>query len=185
MIRDWLQSMTNKKILIVKLSAIGDVVMALPMIEAAKKKYGEKVEITWVCGKTASPIIKTFFKEVKLFEVDEKKLLKGSLLEKVIEGIKLWLKIAFRKFDLVATAHSDFRYRLLTLPVISKIKRHWGMTNGRKHPVPGRYHGTEAVWLINGDDDCKLKEYRLPEYYSRLPRHLKMARNDNSQEESL
>ena len=148
--------MKKQKILIVKLSAIGDVVMALPMIEAAQKKYGEDVEITWVCGKTASPIIRTFFENVKVVEIDEKKLLKGSLLEKISEVIKIWLKIAFKKFVLVATAHSDIRYRLLTLPVIAKTKRHWGITNGRKHPVSGRYHGIEAVWLITGDDDSKM-----------------------------
>ena len=154
--------MKKQKILIIKLSAIGDVVMTLPMIEAAKKKYGEDVEITWVCGKIASPIIKTFFEDVKVIEVDEKKLLKGSLLEKISEVIKIWLKIAFKKFVLVATAHSDIRYRLLTLPVIAKTKRHWGITNGRKHPVSGRYHGIEAVWLITGNDDNKLVEYKLP-----------------------
>ena len=169
----------NKRVLIIKLSAIGDVVMALPMIEAAKKKYGEDVEITWVCGKTASQIIKTFF-NVKLIEVDEKRLLKGNIFSKIFEVIKLWLRIVLRRYKLVATAHSDIRYRLLTLPVISKIKRHWGITDGRKHPVPGRYHGYEAVWLITGDDDYNLTEYKLPKYNSGLSRHLKMARNNGS-----
>lgn len=39
-----------KKILIVKLSAVGDVIMALPMLEEIRREYID-AEVTWVVGK--------------------------------------------------------------------------------------------------------------------------------------
>ena len=46
------------KILIVKIGAIGDAVMALSMIHEIEVKY-PNAEITWLCGEIISPIIRS------------------------------------------------------------------------------------------------------------------------------
>ena len=71
-----------KKFLIVKIGAIGDVIMALPMIDAIRSRYGEDAEITWVVGKTASSILACFSVDHILI-VDENKLLKGKVFTRL------------------------------------------------------------------------------------------------------
>ena len=65
----------NKKILIVKIGAIGDVVMALSMIKAIDLKY-EEAKITWLCGKTVEPLLSNCSRINEILTLDEKNLLK-------------------------------------------------------------------------------------------------------------
>lgn len=150
-----------KKILIVKIAAIGDVVMALSMVKAIRNKFGSESEIFWICGKQSAPILRKFF-NVNIIEIDEQKILKGNFVCKVIEVLKLWWKIAFKRFNLIATVHSDWKYRLLTLPVIANERRSWNNFNKRRHPIPGRYHGHEAIMLITGQDNSNVDKILLP-----------------------
>ena len=48
-----------KKYLIVKIAAIGDIIMALPMIEEIRKD-DPNADITWVCGQGGSRLLLPF-----------------------------------------------------------------------------------------------------------------------------
>jgi ADP-heptose:LPS heptosyltransferase len=127
-------------VLVVKIGAIGDVVMALPMLSYLK---GEKARITWVVGEQPSPLLAATGLVDELICVDEEKLLKG----KVRELFKVWKKLGVRRFDLVLTAHVDWRYRLLTLFVRARVKRAFTRKGKRPFPIPGRYHAHEYLRL--------------------------------------
>ncbi len=130
--------MKDTNILIIKIGAIGDVVMALPMIEACQGR------VTCICGKIVRPLIKAH----EVIEVEEKKLLKGNIWEL----IKIWTKLGFRKFDLIIIAHRDWRYRLIPLFV-----------RGEKRifkPIPGEYHALTYLNMLEGNKQINAKAQR-------------------------
>lgn len=141
-----------KKILIVKLAAIGDVIMALPMLDEIKKEYPD-AEVTWVVGKGAVSIIE-MFPVHSVICVDEKKLLTGNNIEKIQTVFSIWRKIAFEQFDLILLAHGDRRYKIITL-LTKGLQRGFGeVKSGRKFPIPGRHFIDEYVRLVH-NNDCR------------------------------
>ena len=81
-----------KRYLIVKLAAIGDVIMAMPMVDLIKKEEPDS-EITWICGKSTQSLLKHLPID-HLFAIDEIKLLTGSRMEKIQVVLDVWKKIA-------------------------------------------------------------------------------------------
>ena len=59
-----------------------------------------------------------------------------------------WSALAGRRFDLVITAHSDPRYRMLAARVRAGERRWLGERKPRPRLVAGRYHGDEYVRLV-------------------------------------
>ena len=146
------------RVLVIKLAAIGDVVMAMPLLPALRKKYPEG-RISWVCGAQAAPLLRATGLVDELIEIDERKLLSGSLLAKVAALLGVWSKIAGRPFDLVLTVHTDPRYRLLTWPVFCRDKRSW---QRGIHPVPGRYHAQECLRLLDREEGAIVRKLEFP-----------------------
>ena len=103
----------QRKYLIVKIAAIGDVIMALPIIDEIRRMDSEAV-ITWICGKAVEPILKQFGLH-ELIVVDERKLLRGNRWQQILEVWRVWQRIALRQFDVVVTAHAARQYGVLTL----------------------------------------------------------------------
>jgi heptosyltransferase-2 len=159
--------LTAPSFLIVKIAAIGDVVMALPMLSAICGNHPE-ASITWVCGNVAEPILRRFSEIDELIVVDEKKLIAGNVVEKILALLALWLKLWGRRFDFVLTGHADRRYRLLTVPVRAETRRSFSHT-GRRWPVPGRYHADEYVRLVTGIDSGKSPRARMLTLRPSLP----------------
>jgi ADP-heptose:LPS heptosyltransferase len=149
-------------ILIVKIAAIGDVIMSLTMLTAIREKY-PNAHITWICGKGVSLLLKQFSID-EIIEVDEKKLLAGSLLEKAGEILSLWSHICFKGYELKVIAHGDKRYRILALPVRCAHATGFGKIKGKVCPIPGRYHGDEYARLITGVEDDSIRSFELPKF---------------------
>lgn len=140
-----------QKILIIKIGAIGDVVLALPLIGAL-----EKASITWVVGKAAEPILSTIDAIEHLIVLDEKKLLEGSFFSKFLEVFKLWKKLFFKRFDLIITAHRDSRYRLLS-KVCFKTQHRFFNSRKNSFPIKGYFHSLEYLTLaLDGEIDSQL-----------------------------
>jgi len=137
------------KILIVKIGAIGDVVMSLSMLEEIDRQWpGSK--ITWVCGESVAPLLKTVERIDKLVIVDDRKLLGGGVLGAFSQLVPLWFRFFGKCFDLIVTGHSDYRYGWLSLTARGTINRRFGDSKEGRWPVPGRYHADEYVRLISG-----------------------------------
>src|SRR5271168_247611 len=102
--------------LIVKLAAIGDVAMALPMVGALRAQH-PGCRIAWLCGESTRPLLACVADVDELIVADERALLSGSHAARIAATLSLWRRLAGRRFDLVLTAHTDPRYRRLTQPV--------------------------------------------------------------------
>ena len=140
-----------RSVLIVKLAAIGDVVTALPMVTALRAQDAA-TQITWLCGQTSAPLVERIEGIDECVSVDDVAVLSGNSAEKAQAVMSGWSTLRGRRFDLVITAHSDARYRMLGARAAAE--RRWlGERGGRPHLVPGRYQGDEYVRLVTGIDD--------------------------------
>jgi lipopolysaccharide heptosyltransferase II len=148
------------KILIVKIGAVGDVAMALSMVEALKKRH-PGCRITWLCGRTVEPLLGAYGKVDEIISLDDAALFTSGFRQKCSVLVSAWLRLLFRPFDLVLTGHSDLRYELLSLTVRGKVRRSFGRA-GRKGPLPGRFHGDEYVRLALDGEGPDLPKAILP-----------------------
>ena len=160
-----------KKFLVIKIAAIGDVIMALPMLNEIRY-FNKNAHITWVCGKTVYPILKEFDID-EIILVDEKKLLSGNQFEKIVEVFKLWGRIAFRFYDSVFIAHADKRYQIITIFSFSKYKKSFSREMGNMLPIFGRHHSDEYARLTSSDKNTgenrfvkRTCQFKLPEIIS-------------------
>jgi heptosyltransferase-1 len=98
--------MTYKNILIVKLSAIGDVIHALPVVYALKQAYPE-ARITWVVEKPSYDLLTNnpYIDEIIIFDKPKFKSLSGLLLN----GYKLARQLKSHKFDLTLDLQGLFK----------------------------------------------------------------------------
>ena len=164
------------KFLIIKISAIGDVVMALGMSTYIREKYPEAT-ITWVCGEIVAPLLRATNAADQLITVNEQRIFKGNIIVKITELLKIWRKIFFRKFDMSCVGYADFRYRFLALPAIAKTKRNF-RHYPNPFPIPGRYHANEYLRLVTGNSNIAAK---LPKLTLELPASLLALLPQNSQ----
>jgi len=98
--------MTYKNILIVKLSAIGDVIHALPVAHALKQTY-PAAHITWVVEKTAYDLLTSNpdIDEIIIFDKPKFKSLAGLLAN----GYKFSQELKSRQFDLAIDLQGLFK----------------------------------------------------------------------------
>lgn len=157
--------MLRKKILIVKINAIGDVVMALPMVTYLRSVH-PNVHITWLCGTAPAPLLKATGIIDEIIQVDEKELLTGDVSTKIWSVMKIWKILAFRFFDQVFIGNLDPRYRLLTLFTHAREKKSLSL-------MPGRYHSDEYVRMASGIEGPLQCKTALPEWHHPLADHLK------------
>lgn len=130
------------KVLIIKIGAIGDVIMALPMARAVRKQ-AHSVHVTWVCGKRVAPLIRASGLAERVIPINEDRL--------ALEIPKVWWQLGFERFDRVLCAHRDWRYQLFT-----------HLRGTRWDPRPGIYHGVEYLRMI-GSTELEWPKLKLPE----------------------
>jgi heptosyltransferase II len=165
--------------LIVKLAAIGDVAMALPMVTALREQH-PGARITWLCGEPAQPLLACVAGIDRIVVADERALLAGSRSAQVAATMGAWKHLRGASFDLVITAHGDPRYRLLTQFVRAKERRSLADPTGRARMVPGRYHGDEYLRLVTGADDYQARRFPLPAITAPLSAQLRAALSDGN-----
>lgn len=139
--------------LIVKLGAIGDVVMALPAVKLFKERRGG--EIHWMCGQTVAPLLRQFPFIDQLVEVDDRALLSSSRLASLREIARVWTKLAGRRYDTCAVLYYDWRYRLLVVPVRKKRLVTLSRLNRARRLLPDRYNGDEYARILLGEDGLR------------------------------
>ncbi|MGA7722864.1 MAG: glycosyltransferase family 9 protein [Ignavibacteriaceae bacterium] len=151
----------HKKILIIKIGAIGDAVMALSMLNEIDKKY-PGAEITWMCGKIIAPLINKFERINKVIVIDDFALLRGNFISRINVLCKAWFLLAFKRFDIVISPYKYSGYGLLALTTIKKEFKSFNGKNRKNQMVKGRYHASEYARLIHEMDDWQLPEPLLP-----------------------
>jgi len=143
----------TERILIIRLAAIGDVVMASTLARRLRDaKPG--AHITWLCGQTAAPLVECFADVDTVMTIDERRLLAGGTFDRVREVLSLRSQLRSRDFDTAYLLHPDPRYRILTsslrgTAVIAQRRDKRRPAN----PIPGRFLGDEAARLMEGLDE--------------------------------
>jgi heptosyltransferase-2 len=153
--------------LIVKLAAIGDVVMALPMVTALRAT-NPGVRITWLVGDTSAPLLRQLDGIDEIIAIDDTAILSGNRTAKARATVDAWRKLGRRRFDRVLVAHADPRYGLLTRWLRSAETRWLGARVGRPNLVPFRYHADEYVRLVTGIDDVLAQRFPPPAVHAAL-----------------
>jgi heptosyltransferase II len=143
--------MRDEHFLIVRLGAVGDVVMASALGRRIRDEH-PGARITWLSGLTAAPLVRQFADIDDVVTVDEKQLLRGGPVAQVRALVPLWAALLERRFSHVLLAHVDKRYRVLIAPilgpvVIAQTRRD---AHGAMNPVIGRYFGDEYARLLDG-----------------------------------
>lgn len=139
-----------ERILVVRLSGIGDVAVSSALIERIRAEQ-PKARITFLTGKTAAPIARLLHVD-EVIAIDETALLRGGVIARLRVVASLWPRLAKRRFDRALIVHVDKRYRVLTAMMpwvrtdILTRRRH-----GEMIPVPGRWLGDEYARLLDGN----------------------------------
>ncbi len=173
------ECMKRHSVLIIKLAAIGDVVMALPMIKALRKDRAN-IHITWICCKTIKPVLNQINGIDEIISINGTELLTGNIFKRLLILFNIWLKLFLRRFDTVITGHSSWQYRLLSLTVRAKCKRSFYRNAGGTMPIPGRHHSDEYVRLATGDDGPIVSRAILPIVSWSLPENIEDKLKKNS-----
>jgi len=156
-----MKNKSEKKILVVKLGAIGDVVMSLAMINEIDKKY-PAARITWMVGKTVGPLINSIPRIDEVIIINDSDLLTGNPVKKFTVLFKIWIKLFGERYDLIITAYKDKRFKLLTSTAIGKVKKDFIGKVRQTTLSHGRYHALEYMRLINDTDNWEMSAATFP-----------------------
>lgn len=141
-----------RSVLIVKLGAIGDVVMASPMAAALGRAH-PGVRVTWLAGRGVVSLLERIPGIDEVVAIDDRALLAGSSVQRAGALASAARTLRKRRFDLVLNGHPDPRYRVLEGLVRAGETRRFSRSPRRRAlPVPGRYHGDEYLRLALGED---------------------------------
>jgi len=154
-------SLPARTILIVKVAAVGDAVMALPMLSALRAMHPD-AHLTWLCGKSIRPLLDAIPGIDAVREIDDSRLFSRNRAQRVAEVVRTWRVLKGKTFDLVLLAHRDRRYRLLTLPLRYRELRKLG-AGRRAGPLCGRSHADEYVRMVTGLDDWHAQRFAPPQ----------------------
>lgn len=133
-----------KRALIVKLGAIGDVVMALP---AAHALHLQGYSIDWIAAPQAASILR-LYSFVRVIDVEQLVVSKASLPAKLRAFWQVWSSLMGAHYDVVATLYYDWRYRLITLPVMTAAHIRLREDDRAMRLLPGRHHTDEFARIL-------------------------------------
>jgi|SRR6187402_119540 len=151
--------------LIVKLGAIGDVIMTLP---AAFALHESGHEIHWICGRGVLPILE-LYPWVHPIPVDERALLQASMIQRLQAMVGLWRKLGLSRYDTIATIYYDRRYQALTLPLRARRKILLRQGDRALDLLPNRHHTDEYARLLVGEDAGPIPDSLTPIFPVNLP----------------
>ncbi|HMA68715.1 MAG TPA: glycosyltransferase family 9 protein [Candidatus Mcinerneyibacterium sp.] len=124
--------LNNKRVLIIKLSSIGDVFMNIAVVEQIKKSYPE-VKLGWVVEKKSSNILKNYSSLDKLYILDKEKIDKLYERKKFIKLFKYIKKFIknIKKDKWQIAIDLQWLFRSSFIPFMAGIPERYGcVTNG-------------------------------------------------------
>jgi len=134
----------SKSALIVRLGAIGDVLMLLPAVHAL---HLEGAQVDWVCGKVVAPLL-AMYPWIHRIEVDEHELFHGGTAARTRALLKLWRRLALRRYELCAVMQYDRRYALLSRVVRAGRRLQLEQSNRARKLIDGRWHANEYARIL-------------------------------------
>ena len=150
------------KILIVKLSAIGDVIHTLPSLNAIRKHYSD-AHITWLVEEAASSLIVEHEALDRVIISKRKQWVKGiiglSCLNNIKETYQFIKELRDTKYDLII----DFQGLLKSAALIAlaRGKRKIGFDKGMEHMEHSYFFLNERISPVNMDNHAILRSLML------------------------
>lgn len=132
-----------ERVLLVKLAALGDVIMASTLVPAIRARW-PTTELTWVVGRGAAPLVRGFEGVDQVIELDEQALFRRGRVAAAWAVLSAWRSIG-RGRELALIAHTDPRYALLVRAAGASVVRRFA---DEFAPRPGVWHGTEYARLL-------------------------------------
>jgi heptosyltransferase-2 len=146
-----------KRALVVKLGAIGDVIMTVPAV-ALLHEQGSSID--WVCGPAVADLLRCY-SWINVIVADDETILQGSITQRIRALTGLWKQLVQTHYDLSATLYYDARWRILTLPVRANRSLTLSHTDRARRILPTRHHSNEFARILLGwPDTCR--ETNLP-----------------------
>jgi len=116
------------KVLVIKIAAIGDFLMATPALRALK--LNDSVgSVALLAGHSIAPVVQNNPHLDKIYYLDDTRIFKGSFLAKLAEVLKISWRLRHEKFDLGFNFHRDWRFNIILF--LAGCKRRIGFA--RKH----------------------------------------------------
>lgn len=160
-----MSSTRTRRVLIVKLGAIGDVVMAIP---ASYALHREGYAVEWLCGEVAAPVLR-LYPWIKVFVTDERSLFRSGPVSRMRAIAAVWRQLAGKKYDLCATLYYDSRYGLLTAPVRAQRRVMLSRSDRRYKLLDGRHHTDEYARILLNRTDGEMPGQLAPVAAMGLP----------------
>lgn len=135
------------RLLIVKLAALGDAVMASTLVGALRDRW-PGAHITWVAGRSVAPLARLFEGVDRVIEIDDRRLLRGGVLARGRELFTTWRAVG-RGYDLAFVGHSDRRYAVLTALCGAREVRRVPLGKGS---AGGAWHGAVYAALAGSPE---------------------------------
>jgi heptosyltransferase I len=131
------------KILIVKLSSIGDVVHTLPTLAAIRRAL-PAAEISWAVEKSSAEILRGNHALDRLIELDTRSLRGGRVIEKILFDASAQLNALRRhSFDVALDFQGLFKSAMIAK--LAKAKRRFGFSKANLREPASRFLLTETV----------------------------------------
>ncbi len=143
-----------RRIVIVKLAALGDIVMASTLVDAIRLRW-PGAHLTWVVGDAHAALVRRFVGVDDVRTVPADTLLAGRGLDRLIAGARTVTSIGLGPWDLAFVGHSDARYaKLLRFAGVAEVRT----MSGLRAPRPERWFGGEYARLVWEDGDAIPRE---------------------------
>ena len=152
----------SPRLLIVKLGAIGDVVMAIP---AAYAMHQQGYAIDWLCSEAIAPVLR-LYPWIRVIGVQDGPLVRGSFGQKLGAMLSVWRRFFSYRCDTCAILYYDPRYKWLILPVRARHKFLLSKTDRGARLLPGRHHTDEFARVLATQ---MVKSYAENEAPTQLP----------------
>ncbi len=166
------------KILIVKLSSIGDVVHTLPVLSAVKRALPE-AKISWVVEKSAAEILRGNELLENLIEIDTRSIRGGKIVGEILPAARGQMKnLRVSDFDLAI----DFQGLLksATVAKLAKAKQRYGFDKENLREPASRFLLSKTAKIETGKIHVIKKNLLLAE--KSLQKYLKMPNFKLSQD---
>jgi len=131
------------KILIVKLSSIGDVVHTLPALAAIRRALPD-AEISWAVERSAAEILRGNKLIDNLIEIDTRSLRGGKIFEEIFIGANKQLR-ELRKFEFDAVLDFQGLLKSAAVAKLAKAKRIYGFSKQNLREPASRFLLTETI----------------------------------------
>jgi heptosyltransferase-1 len=154
------------KILIVKLSSIGDIVHTLPTLAAIRRALPD-AEISWVAERKAAEVLRHNQFLSHLIEIDTKTLRRGKTLGEIMLAARQQLRgLRASAFDVSI----DFQGLLKSAAIakLSKAKRRFGFSRQNLREPASRFLLTDAI-RVEKNLDVIRRSLRLAERALQIP----------------